>query len=547
MLIGADSCVKTDYTLAYNLIPEYDKYITRHFSIPIDSVLVAHIDSLSAYSSSRMTIGALRDEKFGLTRRGAAFPLIPMTDTLKWGTNVRFVRFHLAAARDTLSYVAPNQANIFQNFRVYALPFVLDSTKRYSCDFGKSTFDGKPEISLGVPVYTGGDSLSFDLSEAFARTYWEGYEGQSIPIDTVYHYTKKHPGIYICCDDPYGYGGRLNFFDIAASLDSYGYLSGTYASLRVIADYGTRKDVDTTFYFNFGGTSGDSEASYYSFNTCEHESVSMGGWGTPVDLQCGPSYSKKAYLVNDKITIEGGTGLKPVIEAKHLRNIIRQAMRDTLVKYGYDPETALKNKRVIINKATITLPYDFPADYEQMSFYPQVLNPTLRLSKPDTVSYAGLTDASVSDENQGEIDRNVDSFHPDMSHHIQQILCTTNPDTLRRENIWFLILANETTESSSSSSSSTSDYYSQMAYLNYYNSLLGGYGSYGGYGSSYDNYYSYYMMQAMYSSMYSSSSSSTSTELDRDRYYSATLRGPGADKNIGDVPHVDITYSFLLP
>jgi len=561
LIWGAVSCVKVDYSLGYGFVPDNEKFVTSRLSVPIDSVLVGFIDSLSGYSSNRMTIGALRDEKYGLTRRGTAFPLVPLVDSLHWGTNIRFRQFRINAIKDTNNFERPDQENIIQNFRVYALDKSLDSTVRYSCEIRKEMFEGREMVSNGVVMYRGSDSLAFDLSEKFARTYWQGMEGTTEAIDTVANYTAKHPGIYICCDDPVGLGGRLNFFNVSPVLNSSSQLTSTYAELKITADYtdsngNIRKDVDTTFYFGFGGLEASVSGSFYTFNTCEHESKEK-EWGKPVQIECGEKYMKTVYLTDTEIPIEGGVGIKPLIQAKHLRRIVSEAMRDTVEKYGINLEEALRSNRIVINKATITLPFDAPDDFDLMEFYPQVLNPSLRISSRDTVTYAGLTDSSVSSENQGDVDRSNLCYRPDISYHMQNILSTTSADTLRRENIWFLILANEViTDDSSDSSSDASDYYSQMAYLNYYNSMLGGYGGYGGYsgygygsgyGSYYDNYYNYYMMQSMYSSMYSSSTTTTSTLLDRDRFYNAVLRGSGADKNKGDVPHLDITYSFLKP
>ena len=63
-----------------------------------------------------------------------------------------------------------------------------------------------------------------------------------------------------------------------------------------------------------------------------------------------------------------------------------------------------------------------------------------------------------------------------------------------------------------------------------------GYGGYG-YGS---NYYNYYMMAMYASAMSSSSNSKSSIELDKDRYYFATLNGPEA---AGARPQLKITFS----
>ena len=64
-----------------------------------------------------------------------------------------------------------------------------------------------------------------------------------------------------------------------------------------------------------------------------------------------------------------------------------------------------------------------------------------------------------------------------------------------------------------------------------------GYGGYGGYG--YNNYYNYLMMAQYASASNSSTTTSSSVELDKDRFYSAVLNGPGAS----DSPKLKITFS----
>ncbi len=104
----------------------------------------------------------------------------------------------------------------------------------------------------------------------------------------------------------------------------------------------------------------------------------------------------------------------------------------------------------------------------------------------------------------------------------------------------------EKTTTTDSQAQEMANYYQQLAYYSYYNQLYGGYGSYyggyssyGGYGSYYNNYYNYAAM-AQYA--YSSATTTTSdTELDKDRYYRAVLRGPGAE---GRKPKLKVTFAI---
>ena len=68
---------------------------------------------------------------------------------------------------------------------------------------------------------------------------------------------------------------------------------------------------------------------------------------------------------------------------------------------GGDPTTA------VISKATLELPFEFPEDYRQMAYYPQVLSPTMRIKTDTSLTFAGLADASVSAEDQGDLNRSL--------------------------------------------------------------------------------------------------------------------------------------------
>lgn len=546
LFAGIVSCVDENRLLGYGIVPIEETFVTRTVTIPIEEMYLATIDSLMGYNEYRMVLGSITDTTYGTMRHGACVALVPLTDTVNWGHNVRVRSFQFTAAVDSLSYLGRNNASIIQHIRVYPMYRAIDSTLRYSCDIKNKDFTGTQAISLGVPTYNGGDSLSFYFTKEFAQTYipQEAFTSsedvvETFTVDSIDVYKRRHKGIYICTDDNLGLGGRTNFFKTDLQYDDDYYIVGNYAALNITADYGTRTNVDTTLIFCFTPTAFNDEGSYYSFNTCETEYIAGKQYGEPTSL-----HGKPAFKVLDKMNIEGGVGYKPVIRASYLRKVIAQSVVDTLRRYGYDSVTFdTQFKHVVINKATLTMFYDVPQDYDNLTFYPQVLNPTLRINneKKDTVVYLSLADASISSENQGDVDKYNCCYKPDLTHHVMKILASTAEDEskeLTQKDIWFLILANETV-AVSSDASSNSDYYQQMAYLNYYNSLLNGSSS--GY-DSYSNYYNYYMMQQYYSSLSSGDETTTIQALDTDRYYNAVLRGPKAGKR---APKLEITYSFL--
>ena len=109
------SCVETDSTLGGAFVPATETYHFKTVEIHLEGISMQMADKLSGYSDSRITIGAIREPEYGLTTRSSAFTLIPLIedeDDFEIGDNPKFIRFHFAAARDTLSFYDKTQENI---------------------------------------------------------------------------------------------------------------------------------------------------------------------------------------------------------------------------------------------------------------------------------------------------------------------------------------------------------------------------------------------------------------------------------------------------
>ena len=302
------SCIETNYRIGSELMPKNQAYTIYTRTIPIKEISMAMADSLSGYSSSRITIGAVRDDIFGLGTRSCALTLIPLfQDSLDLGKNPEFKSFHFAAAKDTVSYSRPDQERIFQTFKVYELEEPLDASVDFDCNKPVAHLDRS--ITKGSVVYTGDDSLSFNFSEEFGRRYLEELDDEVLKdIDS---YLEKFPGIYIEADAPAGNGGRINMFDLQLGYNSeYGFIEGNYASLRFSSEFdGERKD--TTLRFYYGATdfydldslltySGSGSFPQYSLNLTSQETEMFSG------------------QADDRILVDGGGGLKPKIAAKYI-------------------------------------------------------------------------------------------------------------------------------------------------------------------------------------------------------------------------------------
>lgn len=555
---GLTSCVKINEELGDNFIPT--EQIWNVFpcdDVPLMDITMAKSDKLSGYSTSRITFGSIKDDMFS-SMKSSCFTLVPLLDTLDFGTDTEILQFHFTAARDTVSVLNDSDARILQNVRVYSLNEPLDSTILYTGSFSDKTLFNRfvntsKTITSGTPVYNGGDSLSFDFSKEYAQqvidgiTEWQKLESEK--RDSLSSYLARVPGVYITTDQQTTNGGRINMFELPMQA-SDGYIDANYAELKVRAKYNGRQ-TDTLFVFYFGPSEfiKDGATSYptqYAFNSSEN-------------LEGEQFLENWENSNKDVIYVEGGSGYKPVIKAAEIKKIVNELIQTEA------PDVDAGS--VVINKATILLPFNVGASYDVLDRYPTMLSPTVRLVSDDNkyVTYAGLTDSSIETENQGDINRSLMVYRPDISHHVQEIVKLTQNEgetdeeyekRLAKYDIWMLIMHEEVIKESSSSSSAYDDYYNSLMYNSYYNNMMydpygygygyGGYGyGYGGYGYGYgdygyNNYYNYYMMAAYANASSSSSSTSSSIELDRDRFYNARLNGPGSSEK---KPSLRITFS----
>ena len=562
ILLFSASCITVNEKLGENFIPTDQMWeVYSQEPAPLTNIKMKMADKLSGYSTSRFTFGSVKDDIIGTTIKGAFFTLVPLGDSLDFGSDPQVTEFHFCAVRDTLSTVYDYQQRIIQNVYVYSLKEALDSTVLYTGEFMNKDRRDKyinfeERITEGIPVYDGGDSLSFNFSKEYGMKVIEGMQRfmklDSPKNDSISWFLKEVPGIYIETDTPASLGGRFNLFKLGYETDSnYGYLTGNYAELKIRSDYGDRKDVDTSFVFLFGP--GDflqnmesiDNIPQYAFNASYHSYDAN-------DILNPEQLSKDGITAGKEIYVEGGSGVKPVIEAKEIRSIIKEQMNEVGI---------LDINEAVINKATIIMPYDVDGNWDELKKFPVILSPTVKLVSEDGeyITYAGLTDSSISSENQGDINRSLNLYSPDISHHVQEIMKVKEDENfeenIAKYDIWFLIMHEEITESSSNSSSSAMDaYYQNLMYNSYYNNMMYdpygygyGYGGYGGYGyggyGGYDNYYNYYMMAAYASSYNNSSSETSSIELDKDRYYRCTLNGPEYSDKIEELPRLKVTFS----
>ena len=526
------SCIETDSLLGGSFVPAVETYTFYTTSIPLEGISMQMADSLSGYSDSRITVGAIREAEYGLTTRASAvtlIPLVPDYEAFEIGKDPQYIRFHFASARDTLSFIDKSQEHILQGLHVYELTAALDPEEHYDCN--QTVRHGAEPVTRSMPIYNGADSLSFDFTPAFGEKY---LRLTAADLTDIKAYLDKFPGIYIESELPEGDGGRINMFDVQLSYNAnQGVIMGNYATLYYSAEFdGERKDTSLIFYYGAPDFFNiDSLITNYT-GTFPQYALNLTGQQT----------RERAGAAGDKIWIEGGGGLKPVISALSLKHQVEQAVSAV----GGDPRDA------VINKASLIFPFEFPTDYTEMDRWPYRLSPTCRFVGESATTFMGLTDSSSSSENQGDVDRSRLVYSPDITYHMQEILKIDESQTDKAAtkslfkgnyDIWLLIMAKELQTTVNSTSQEQQEMLNYLAYSSYYNSMYGGYGGYG-YGSSYGNYYSNYLNYAMWAQMASQSTTSTSSviALDKDRFYCARLNGPAAES--GPVPTLEITFAL---
>ena len=521
----APGCVKVDNSLGEGLVDKSLLLDTYMVEFPITDITMKPSSALSAFSSSRLTIGAIRDETFGLTTREAAFPLIPALDEIDLGDNPVAKSFDLFFSIDTVSMADDTQERIMQNVYVYELADTIPSSVT---PVDKEMPHYTQLITKGIPVINGSAGLNIMFTQEYAQKYVDVIQelgpvlinrNEDNPVDKYKDFVRALPGIYLSTDLPEGNGGRINLFNFSClSVVNNYYQRNNNVGLLTVHSTWDGKQKDSTFMFIPGETEFVQEETYleqntaftqYSLNTCGH--------------------STRQQKAENTVLVEGGGGLKPVISALELQTKTRNA----ILEKGGDPAKAS------IISASIILPFDMPENYLDLDRFPSVLSPTVRTTVTrngkEEFSFAGLADASASSEDQGDIDRSNLMYSPDITYHMQEVLHPGTGDfALTQEalerglaDIWLLTIHTDKVANASGQTAEQSAYYQNLMYASYYNSLYGGgygYGYGGGY-NSYNNYYSYMMMAQMMAAQQQQTYSYT-TELDKDRYYKAVMRGP---------------------
>ena len=216
LLISA-ACIKINEELGESFIPTEHRWdVFTPDAVELKNIRLQMADSISGYNTSRFTFGAVKDDISGISVRSTSFTLVPVRDTMDFGKEgtMKIKQFHFSAVRDTLSMVYDNEVGILQNVIVSELKKPLDSTILYMGAFSNPEVlnkyvDISNRITDGIPVYSGGDSLSFDFSLEFAERFVQKLK--KADMDSLALFLNDLPGIFITTDAPDFNGGRSAF------------------------------------------------------------------------------------------------------------------------------------------------------------------------------------------------------------------------------------------------------------------------------------------------------------------------------------------------
>ena len=200
--------------------------------------------------------------------------------------------------------------------------------------------------------------------------------------------------------------------------------------------------------------------------------------------------------------------------------------------------------RLLISRATLRFPFEFPSDYKQVDdLYPVILSPSIKMHTDEgRVLYSCITDVNISDEDPGNINRSLAYYSPDITHYLQRLLKKKTDELSEDDDIWLI----PTTKDKDTNEDEDSDDDSS-SYYNYYNPYLYydpyGYGGYYGYGYGYGGYYGYnpYGYYGYYNYGQSEESDTETITLDSVSHFSAVLNGCSSD----NPPKLIVTYSII--
>jgi hypothetical protein len=373
------SCIETDKTTGSGLVPDNHilKVKTAIFDLPVQMKMS---DSLQTIFSGSLVVGAYKDPDLGLVEASTAFQMIPAADSLSFGTNPVAKSFKMYVNVADKSFFYEKDQYVPQNFHVYTLTRDLDSSVAYNNSLTDSDYN-PVKINLGGSIFFGGDSLVMDLSLAYAQQLLSATTAES---DSTEIFLKRFKGLYMKTDPLPGSleGGRFNIID---PLDIFFTLEYRHI------DAANNIDKDSLIYYFVSDVRP-------TLNRFKHSSQSL-----------------QSTNPQQKIYVEGLAGIKPYIDFNDVKT--------QMTSWAQANNTDIS--KLIIAKAELRFPYEFPQDFTRMTYYPSQLFLFTRekggTTTTPTVMYEPVDDISYYESN-GSINRSLLYYSLDISTYLQKIV-----------------------------------------------------------------------------------------------------------------------------
>ncbi len=373
---SAVSCIEVDKSLGKNLIPSDNELTVNsaEFSLPVQMKMS---DSLQTIFSGYIMFGAYKDPLFGLVNAGGAFSISPGTTENDFGENPTVNYFRMYITVNSHSYLNSWEGTIPQNVYVYKMNSDLDTLKPYNISYNSGDYDPVPINDK--TVYFSGDSIVCNIDKAYARDLLTATQ---LERDSVKYFVKRFKGMYISTDPMPGSltGGRFNLISA----------SGIYFALSYRhVDTENNIDKDSIVYYY-------SDDTYPYINSITHSSKNL-----------------ETTLPSQNVYMEGLAGIKPYIDFSKVETDIK----DWANTKGIDI------KKIIISKAEIVLPFEFPADYKVMNQYPSQIFLVTRVkdTTDNLIYYRPISDLNI-EGSDGSANRVNFEYRMNVTTYIQKLI-----------------------------------------------------------------------------------------------------------------------------
>lgn len=371
------SCIETDKGTGAMLVPG-DHILTVSsvkFDLPVQMKLS---DSLQTAHSGTLIVGSHKDPHLGTVKASAAFQFEPALTKHNFGESPVAKSFKMYMTIENTTFFREEDRNIPQNFNLYKLTKELDSTVIYNNSLTEQDYSPLP-LNLGGNVFFGGDTLVMDISLDYAQELVTATKQER---DSIFFFQKKFKGLYMTADSKPGEleGGRIN--------------STTPSSIYFLLSY---RHVDSE-----NNIDRDSLIAYYvkdnglHVNRLEHSSKHL-----------------ESSNPQDKIFMEGLAGIKPYIDFSEVKQNITDWANGKKINVN----------KLIIAKAEIRLPFEYPQDYLELNYFPSQLFICTRVDSigGNMILYDPIEDLSYSNSN-GSINRSNKYYSLDISSYLQKVI-----------------------------------------------------------------------------------------------------------------------------